>query len=203
MTWGFDPRGGADFVRYGFTERWTRRLQAELGTAYHVIEDGLNGRTTVFDDPMIGETSGLAQLPIALKTHMPFDLVIILLGSNDVKTRFNVNGNEIARGLGRLLEIVSKSNVGPDGRAPATLVLVPPAMGDVSRTWLAPLFDPVQCPAALQRLRDTYPPVAATFGARCFDINTVVGPGTIDGLHFDPNSLQPVAIALAEVIRDM
>ncbi|RBW57103.1 GDSL-type esterase/lipase family protein [Ruegeria sp. A3M17] len=135
LTWGFDPRGGANLVRYGFTKRWTRLLQAELGSSYHVVENGLNGRTTVFDDPVMGDMSGLAQLPIALKSNMPLDLVIILLGSNDVKTRFGVNGDEIARGLSRLLEVVSKSNFGPDGKAPSTLVLVPPEMGEVSGTW--------------------------------------------------------------------
>lgn len=96
LTWGFDPRGGEDRVRYGFSERWTRRLQAELGSSYYVIEDGLSGRTTVFDDPVIGDMNGLAQLPTALKTHMPLDLVVILLGTNDAKVRFGLNGDEIA-----------------------------------------------------------------------------------------------------------
>lgn len=203
LTWGFDPRGGANIVRYGFTERWTRRLQVELGPSYYVIEDGLSGRTTVFDDPVIGGMSGLAQLPTALKTHMPLDLVVILLGSNDSKTRFGVNGDEIALSLGRLLDIVSKSNCGPGGKAPQTLVLVPPTMGDLSGSWLEPLFDKVHGRAALERLRASYPPVAAAFGAHCFDLNPVVGPRTIDGIHFDPDSLQPLAAALAEVIRGL
>lgn len=203
LTWGFDPRGGEQFLRYGFTERWTRRLQAELGSSYYVIEDGLNGRTTVFDDPVIGEMSGLAQLPTALKTHMPLDLAVILLGSNDAKARFSVNGDEIARCLGRLLDVLSKSKCGRGGNAPQALVLVPPTMGDVSGKWLEPLFDPVHSRAVLQRLRETYPAVAAAFDARCFDINKVVGPGTIDGMHFDPDSLQPVATALGKTIRSL
>lgn len=203
LTWGFDPRGGMSFVRYGFAERWTQQLQAELGSRYHVVEDGLNGRTTVFDDPVIGDMSGLAQLPISLKTHMPLDLVVILLGSNDSKTRFSVNGDEIARGLGRLLDIISKSNAGPEANAPQMLVLVPPEMGDVSKTWLKPIFDTAHSRAALQALRETYPPVAAAFGARCFDLNQVVDPGHIDGMHFDPEALKPVATALAKVVRDI
>ena len=203
LTWGFDPRGGESFVRYGFAERWTRRLQAELGAAYHVIEDGLNGRTTVFDDPVIGGMSGLAQLPTALKTHMPLDLVVVMLGSNDAKTRFGVNGDEIARALGRLLDVIAKSNCGPGGKAPQMLVLVPPAMGDIGRSWLAPMFDPVHSRAANERLRVTYPAIAAAFGAHCFDVNQVVRPGTIDGLHLDPDALQPLAAALAETIRGL
>lgn len=203
LTWGFDPRGGPNFVRYGFTERWTRRLQAELGSSYYVIEDGMNGRTTVFDDPVLGGMSGLAQLPTALNTHMPLELAVILLGSNDAKRRFGVSGDEIARCLGRLLDVVAKSNCGPGGKAPQTLVLVPPVMGDVSGTWLEPMYDPDHSRTALHRLRESYPTVAAQFGADCFDINQAVGPGTTDGIHFDPDSLQPVATALAETIRDL
>lgn len=203
LTWGFDPRGGESFVRYGFTERWTRRLQAELGASYHVIEDGLNGRTTVFDDPVIGGLSGLAHLPTALKTHMPLDLAVIMLGSNDAKTRFGVNGDEIARCLGRLLAAVSTSGCGPGGQAPRMLVLVPPTLGEVSGTSLEPVFDPVHSRAALERLGETYPTIAAAFGAHCLDLNRVIGPGTIDGVHLDPDALQPVAAALAETIHGL
>jgi lysophospholipase L1-like esterase len=203
LTWGFDPRGGADFVRYGFAERWTRRLQAELGPAFHVIEEGLNGRTTVFDDPVLGGMNGLAQLPTVLKTHMPLDLVVIMLGTNDAKPRFNVGGDDIARGLGRLLDLVSKSECGPGGKAPPMLVLVPPVMGDVTGTILETMFNLAHSEAALKRLRESYPPMAAAFGAHCFDLNEVVGAGTVDGIHFDPDALQPVATALAERIRGL
>jgi lysophospholipase L1-like esterase len=132
---------------------------------------------------------------------MPLDLVVILLGTNDAKTHFGVNGDVIARSLGRLLDVVTKSGCGPDGKAPQSLVVVPPIMGDVSGTILEPLFDPVHSRTAIRRLRDTYPPIAAAFGAHCFDINQIVGPGSTDGIHFDPESLQPVATALAKVIR--
>lgn len=201
LTWGYDPRSGVRGVRYGFSERWTRRLQAELGPSFHVIEDGLNGRTTVFNDPVVGEVNGLAQLPTSLTTHMPLDLVVIWLGTNDAKTHFGVNGDVIARSLGRLLDVVAKSGCGPDGKAPQMLVVVPPRMGDVGGTMLEPLFDPAHSRTAIERLRESYPPIAAEFGAHCFDINQVAGPGTADGVHFDPDALPPVASALAEVIR--
>lgn len=201
LTWGFDPRGGTNVVRYGFAERWTRRLQAELGAAYHVIEEGLSGRTTVFDDPVVGAVNGLAQLPILLNTHMPLDLVVMLLGTNDAKTHFNVNGDVIARSLGRLLDCIAKSNCGPGGEAPEILVVVPPVMGNTTGTMLEPLFDRDHSRTAIERLRETYPPIAAAFGANCFDLNEVVRHGTIDGIHFDPESLQPVAVALADAIR--
>jgi lysophospholipase L1-like esterase len=203
LTWGYDPHSSADRLRYPFAERWTRRLQAELGERYHVIDEGLNGRTTVFDDPVVGPVNGLAQLPTALNSHMPLDLVVILLGTNDAKTFFGVNGDVIARCLGRLLEVVAKSNCGRDGKPPRMLVVVPPVMGDVTGTILEPLFGSAHSREALQRLRETYPPIAASFGAGLLDINEVVGPGTIDGIHFDPGSLRTVATALAEKIRGL
>jgi lysophospholipase L1-like esterase len=134
---------------------------------------------------------------------MPLHLVVILLGTNDAKTFFGVNGDVIARCLDRLLEVVSESCCGPDGKPPQTLVVVPPIIGDVRGTILEPLFDSVHSRTAIQRLRETYPPIAAAFGAHCFDINEVVGPRATDGVHFDPASLQPVATALAERIRGL
>jgi len=74
-------------------------------------------------------------------------------------------------------------------------------MGEVSGTILVPVFGLAHSREALERLRQTYPPIAAAFGAHLLDINEVVGPGTIDGIHFDPGSLQPVAAALAAKIR--
>lgn len=203
LTWGFDPRGGNDRLRYGFGERWTQRLQAELGSSFHVIEEGMSGRTTVFDDPVMGDMSGLAHLPIAMHTHMPLDLVLIMLGTNDTKNYFSVNGDVLARCLGRILEVVSNSDCGQGGKAPQMLVVVPPAMGDIRGSYLEPLFDPVRSPQILERLRATYPPIAAAYGAHCFDINEVVDPATIDGVHFEPESLQPIAVALANQIRDV
>ena len=201
LTWGYDPRSGADLARYPFAERWTRRLQAKLGDGYHVIEEGLSGRTTVFDDPVVEAANGLALLPATLATHMPLDLVVIQLGTNDAKPFFGVNGDVIAQCLGRLLGVVAKSGCGPGGGAPKMLVVVPPEMGEVGGTIKEPLFDVSHSRPAIARLRETYPPIADAFGADCLDLNAVVGPGTTDGIHFDPGSLEPVAAALAERIR--
>ena len=74
-------------------------------------------------------------------------------------------------------------------------------MGDIRGSYLEPLFDPVRSPQILERLRETYPHIAAAYGAHCFDINEVVDPGTIDGVHFESHSLQPIATALADQIR--
>lgn len=201
ITWGFNPEGGADILRHGFTERWTRRLGSELGPDYHIIEEGLNGRTTVFEDPIAGGMSGLADLPNTLKSHMPISLLVLMLGSNDLKTRFNLNEIEIARGLGRVLDCASKSDCGPDGQAPKILVLIPPVLGAIAGPLVEPMFDAERGRAVSRKLRDTYPPMAAQFGAQCLDTDQFAKASTIDGLHLDRDMQQPFAMAVASAIR--
>ncbi|MEP3275678.1 MAG: GDSL-type esterase/lipase family protein [Stappiaceae bacterium] len=203
QTWGFDPRGGADAIRYPFVERWTRRLGAKLGPGFHVVEEGLNGRTTVFDDPVMGGMSGLNDLLNILKSHMPVDLMIIMLGSNDVKTRLGVSGDEIARCLGRLLDVAIKSACGPDMQSPEILVLVPPPLGTLEGKWLELLFDAQNGHAKTERLRVSYPEIAALYGVHCYDTAKVLKPGEIDGVHIDPDGLEPLADALSHVVEQI
>ena len=87
-TWGYMPSGEG---RYPFEKRWTTIVQRELGDNYFVIPEGLNGRTTVFEDPVEGDKSGLSHLSTILETHKPMDLIVILLGTNDLKNRFGLN----------------------------------------------------------------------------------------------------------------
>ena len=87
-TWGYNPSMGG---RYARDERWPGVLRKELGEGYLVIEEGLNGRTTVWDDPIEGYKNGKTYLVPCLETHKPLDLVIILLGTNDLKMRFSVS----------------------------------------------------------------------------------------------------------------
>ena len=94
-TWGYNPHTE---LRYPRAVRWTGVLQRGLGPAYHVIEEGLNGRTTVWDDPIEGYKSGKEYLVPCLETHKPMDLVVIMLGTNDLKHRFSLTAFDIATG---------------------------------------------------------------------------------------------------------
>ncbi|MCR9136414.1 MAG: SGNH/GDSL hydrolase family protein [Alphaproteobacteria bacterium] len=201
ITWGFDAAGGTDYLRHSFTERWTRRLGAELGPDYHIVEEGLNGRTTVFDDPISGGKSGLADLPNTLQSHMPVSLLILMLGSNDLMTRFNLNAHEIARGLGRVIECASRSTCGPDSQAPKILVLIPPVVGTLAGPLVEPMYDAEKSVVVSRQLRQTYPAVAEQFGAQCLDTDQFAKSSTIDGLHLDRDMQQPFAMALASAVR--
>jgi lysophospholipase L1-like esterase len=97
LTWGFVPGKKS---RYGHDERWTRLLQEELGFDYYVIEEGVNGRTTVFEDPARGDKNGLEHLVTVRKTHMPIDILIIMLGTNDLQDRFQMSADAIGLAMG-------------------------------------------------------------------------------------------------------
>ena len=99
-----DPADCADHgIRFNEDERWTCRLQTALGSDYLVTEEGLSGRTTVFVDPIHESMDALSVAYSLLKSHEVIDLLIIMLGTNDVKERFNANAACIGAGMERLI----------------------------------------------------------------------------------------------------
>ena len=131
LTWGTAtvPRPAG---RYAPHERWPGVLRTALGDGWLVIEEGLPGRTTVSDDPVEGiEKNGRTYLVPCLGSHKPLDTVVLMLGTNDLKARFNKSAWEIAAGVGKLVDIVKTTpEVGRGGRLPDILVVCPPPTRD-------------------------------------------------------------------------
>ena len=100
-----DPADCADgsLRRFNESERWTCRLQAALGEDFLVLEEGLPGRTTVFDDPVEESLSALPYLYPCLMSHAPVSLLVVMLGTNDTKERLGANACAIGKGLRRLV----------------------------------------------------------------------------------------------------
>ncbi|MBO5665828.1 MAG: lipolytic enzyme, G-D-S-L [Firmicutes bacterium] len=126
-----DPTDCADsqFARFNENERWTCLLQKELGDDYLIIEEGLSGRTTVFDDPVEEGLCGLDYLIPCIKTHAPIHLLVIMLGTNDTKERFSANAYTIAKGMARLLKTAADAPFWAEGK-PNILVICPPPIGE-------------------------------------------------------------------------
>ena len=125
-----DPADCADgpLLRFNEEERWTCLLQRALGEEYLVLEEGLSGRTTVFDDPLYEGLAALDYIYPCLKSHEPVSLLIIMLGTNDTKEHFCANAPCIARGMERLLGRAKAVDCwGPSGR-PNILVVAPPVI---------------------------------------------------------------------------
>lgn len=127
-----DPTDCADstLARFNEEERWTCLLQKALGDDYLVVEEGLSGRTTVFQDPLYEGLDALSYLYPCLKSHEPVALLIIMLGTNDVKERIGANPYAISLGMRRLIQKAKTVDCwGPEGK-PNILVIAPPPIED-------------------------------------------------------------------------
>ena len=129
-TWGYDPASARGFRA---DVRWTGVMQRELGPAIAVIEEGLNGRTTVFDDPIEPDRRGADYLPPCLRSHAPLDLLIIALGCNDLKPRFSALAGRHRQRRRAPDPDRARRAVGPGGAPPAILLVAPPPIAQADR----------------------------------------------------------------------
>ncbi len=186
-----------DVRRLGPGERWPGRMAAALGDGWHVIEEGHPGRTTVHPDPIEGvHKNGLAVLPAILESHRPLDCVVLMLGTNDLKARFAVTPLDIALAVERLLLTIAGSDAGPQGRAPAALLVAPPPIREVG--WLAEMFAGGE--AKGRQLADRYAKVAARCGATFLDAGTVAATDRDEGIHLTAEAHRTLGLAVAEAV---
>ena len=130
-TWGWVPSSMGK-QRYDLSLRWPGLLQEKLGTDYEVIEEGLGGRTTMFDDPRpeFPERNALKTLPIILESHLPLDYVIIMLGTTDTKQMMNIDPEQIEEGLRSLVKAIKAFKVLEGTATPKILIIVPPIVDE-------------------------------------------------------------------------
>ncbi len=195
-TWGFEPGTRA---RYPRTIRWTGQLQGLLGSGYAVVEEGLNGRTTVWPDPIEGFKSGKEYLIPCLQTHAPIDHVLLLLGSNDLKHRFSLTPTDIARGAATLVGMIQQSTSGINGKAPSVTLMAPPPLAKL--TLLKEVFQGGV--EKSHQLAARYQAQAQDLGCAFFDVGGVVQSSEIDGIHWEPEQHGLLAKALAAHVSEI
>jgi lysophospholipase L1-like esterase len=200
-TWGFHPASiTAPFpVRHPLDVRWTGVLARELGPDFRIIEEGQNGRTTVHEDPFNIARKGLDYLPACLESHKPIDIVVLMLGSNDLKTVFNVPPGEIAAGAGILARLILAHPSGPRNQPPKLLLVCPPPVSDMSHLpdLAAKIFDG---PARSRQLPRHYETLATTLGCAYLNSQDIVTPSPDDGIHLDAPEHRKLALAIADKI---
>ncbi len=183
--------------RYARDERWAGRL-ARMLPDWEVIAEGHPGRTTLHDDPIEGpHRNGLTVLPALLESHKPVDVVLLMLGTNDLKQRFSVNAGDIAMSLERLVRVIQASGAGPDGGAPGVLLVAPPPIEEAG--CLAGMF--AGGAAKSRALAAEVQAAAARVGVAFMDAGPLVTVSPIDGVHYGPEANLPLAEAFAAAIR--
>jgi lysophospholipase L1-like esterase len=188
-------------TRYPFEQRWTGICAAQLGEGFEIIEEALSGRTTDVDDPSDPRLNGSAYLPAALASHLPLDLVILQLGTNDTKTYFHKSAYDIAFGMSKLLVQVATSagGVGTAYPAPKALVIAPPPLGNITDPWASATFEGAQ--AKSRELASRYEALAGFFKVDLLDAGKFLTTDGVDGIHLTPDNNAALGKAIAEKIK--
>ena len=196
-TYGYTPGTG---LRYPPSVRWTGRLRRILGEDYAVIEEGCNGRTTVFDDLYEPWKNGRDYLKPCLNTHKPVDFVIFMLGSNDLKTSFHASAQEIAAGAEELIRIIRDFTAYKQGFVPSIILISPPQIREgIGRGGFGFEFDE----SAVDRSKEFphyFRGVAERNGCIFLDAALYMQSSPVDCLHLDPEAHAVLADKLAELI---
>ena len=206
LTHGWVPVAeGVPTTRYDADVRWTGVLADRLGEGYKVIEEGLSARTTAVDDPTDDRLNGSKYLPAAIASHLPLDLVIIMLGTNDTKHFFHRSPQDIAVGMSLLAGQVlgSAGGVGTSYPAPKLMIMSPPPLAEkMGHPWFDVIFDQESI-AKSKQLGPLYKALAEFMKCDYFEAGSVVTTEGVDGIHFTEENNLALGEALAEKVRQI
>jgi lysophospholipase L1-like esterase len=194
LSWGIIP---ATRQRLVFDQRWPGVLENTLaasGKKVRVIEDCLNGRRTVWDDPFKPGRNGLVGLAQRIEIHSPLALVVLMLGTNDFQSMHPHNAWHAAQGIAALVAAIRGAPIEPGMPVPPVLVVAPPAIG-IPKGPLAPKFAGSE--GKCLGLAAAYEQVCQEIGCHFFDANTVTTTSKVDGVHLDADQHTVLGQALA------
>ena len=199
LTFGHDPAGNG---RHAHGDRWPMALQKALGPDVHVVAEGLSGRTTAYDDhTSVSDRNGVRILPTLLDSHTPVDLLIVMLGTNDLKPWTGGGAFAASRGLKRLVEIVKHHPWPFDHEAPEILVVSPPHIvetaDDSSMAFMPGVVE------QSRMLSVFYSELADQSGCGFFDAASVSHASPVDGVHLDAEQTRALGRGMEPVARMM
>jgi lysophospholipase L1-like esterase len=200
LSWGIIPNTRE---RLPFEARWPGVMEGELvraGRPVRVVEDCLNGRRTVWEDPYKPGRNGAIGLEQRIEVNMPLSLVILMLGANDFQSMHPHNAWHSAQGIAALVHAIRRAPIEPGMHLPDILIVAPP-LTQIPRGPLAPKFEgAAEKSAGLAR---AYEEVARTLDCNFFDAGRVTRSSTVDGIHLDADQHQLLGRALAGFVNGL
>lgn len=178
-------------------------MQNRLGAQWHVVEEGLSGRTTVSDDPIEGAfKNGKTYLRPCIQSHAPLDLIILMLGTNDLKIRFHKPPSEVAMGMGVLVHDIRDffTSGGGGENVPEIMIVSPPPMLDNIREWQS-VFD--GAPEKSRKLALEFEQIADSLEVHFLDAGSHVHCSDIDGFHMDTDAHKTLGETLAMEVESI
>lgn len=200
LTYGANPIPGGP--RHAYEDRWPTALEGALGGKARVIAEGLGGRTTVHDDWFANaDRNGARVLPTLLESHSPLDLVIIMLGTNDIKPFHGRSAGEASRGMARLVQIIRGHYAGKMLQAPEIILVAPPPIIHGDWADMMDHFGPDEAIAASVNFAREYKKRAEEQKVHFFDAGTVAKTDKNDGIHLDPANTRAIGEGLAPLVK--
>lgn len=200
-TYGYSPIDGSRFDK---SVRWTgilkEMLEENFKDEYELLEEGCNGRTTIFDDPYEEWKNGLTYLKPCLNSHKPVDIFVMMLGTNDLKKYFGVSAKEIAAGAEKLVKEVKDFSTQKNVKIPKIILVSPPYIGEgICESCFKSDFDERSLEESKQ-FAIYYEKVANENGCIFLDAAKIVRPSDEDSLHLMPEEHRKMAEKMYEVI---
>lgn len=197
LSWGIIPLSRQ---RLPYELRWPGVMELALeagGCKVRVIEDCLNGRRTVWEDPCRPGRNGLQGLAQRIEIHSPLSLVILMLGTNDFQSMHPHNAWHAAQGVAALVSAIRTAPIEPDMPVPPILVVVPPPIGTPQGP-IAPKFAGGEHKCA--GLAEAYARICNDLGCHFFDAGSVVESSRVDGVHLDADQHLALGQAMARLV---
>lgn len=188
-------------TRYPREIRWTGILQKNLGENYYVIEEGLGGRTTVWDDPIEDYKNGKTYLLPCLDSHKPLDLVIIMLGTNDLKCRFHVSPFDIGTSMENLIRVILKSDAGLDFRPPKVLLVAPVPIHSVHNPDLDQMIPKME--ERSRQISPYYKKIAEKYDVFYLEPGEQIEVNELDGIHYTEKGHRKMAELVERKVREI
>lgn len=190
-TWGYTPGSG---VRYDRHTRWPGRLEDLTG--YESAEEGLNGRTTMFEEQPGDYRNGLAPIESIVLSQRPLAWMIFMLGSNDTKWFYKASPEQIAYGMSQIIK-KARACCAAKGEFPQVLLIAPPFMqvpeGDLE-------FN-AESEEKVRALEPLYERLAEKTGCVFLRASDAVKEIGSDGVHMTAEGHRCLAEAAAEIIK--
>jgi lysophospholipase L1-like esterase len=193
-TWGYAP---VSTIRFNENTRWTGVLQHTLGNKYQIIEEGLNGRTTVHNDKNRPCRSGADLLPVLMESHAPLDIVVIMLGTNDLKTKYNSTSLQVSNNIKSLCQMAWRCEYNHK----ILIVLISP-----SHIVNTNKENSIEFAGAVEKSRELslhYKKVAKDLNMCFVNASQIVETTDDDGIHWTAHQHRKFGLRLAKTIKNI
>lgn len=200
LSWGIIP---TTRKRLSYEQRWPGIMEISLcssGQRVRVIEDCLNGRRTVWDDPFKPGRNGLVGLAQRIEIHSPLELVVLMLGTNDFQSMHEYNAWHSSQGILALVSAIRTAPIEPGMPVPQILVIAPPAIR-TPKGPIAPKFEGGERKSV--GLAIAYQKACEEAGCHFFDAGSVITSSNVDGVHLDLEQHLALGNAVSKVVKPL